>query len=123
MLGRAAPSGACASLRSIVSISFNALDKLSSFRIYLGEGVNCVGLRSILVPVALYASLDECTVASSPLGSLHVVQVGLTTAIVAIPAALKRRRWLVKASVNCRIHLSIVNAAHLDWSVLRPVIV
>lgn len=46
------------------------------------------------------------------------MQIGLTTAVVAISAALQRRRRLVEASVHCRIHPRVVHAAHLSRNVL-----
>ena len=49
MLGRASPSRACSSFRSIMSISFDTLNQLPCFGIDFGKGIYCV----ILVPVLI----------------------------------------------------------------------
>ena len=133
MLSRAAPCRPCPSLWSVVPVALHAFNKLSCFRIYFSEGVNgviCNSSALICIPVARDSTLNESPVPCPTFrrvwhSNCLVVKVDLTTtSIVHIGlSGAETRCWLVEATVNCRIHTSVLGTGHLSSYVISTNIV
>lgn len=113
MLGGAAPSRTCPSLRGVMTIPFNTLNELSGLGVHLGEGINSVVCSSALVThtcvVTLNASLDQGSVASTPFRRVrHVMKVHMASLTVVHASRIVQNRWLlVEASLDSGIHVRI----------------